>query len=40
MIFNNLGLSDLSLELEVFFLWQIVGRASLKNFACLPVETT
>ena len=31
MIFNNLELSDLSLELELF-LWQIVGRALPKNF--------
>ena len=31
MIFNNLRLSDPSLELELF-LWQIVGRALPKNF--------
>ena len=30
MIFNNLGLSDLSLKLELF-LWQIVGL--LMNFS-------
>ena len=32
MIFNNLGLSNLSLQLDLF-LWQIVGRALPKNFA-------
>ena len=32
MIFDNLGLSDVSLELD-FFLWKIVGRALPKNFA-------
>ena len=32
MIFDNLGLSDLSPELGLF-LWQIVGRALPKNFA-------
>ena len=31
MIFNNLGLSDLSLELELF-LWQIVFCALPKDF--------
>ena len=32
MIFNNLELSDLSLELDIF-LWQIIGRALPNNFA-------
>ena len=31
MIFDNLGLSDLSLESKLF-LWKTVGRALLKNF--------
>ena len=31
MIFNNLELSDLSPELEIF-LWQIVGHALAKSF--------
>ena len=31
MIFNNLGLSDLSSELELF-LWQILGHTLLNNF--------
>ena len=31
MIFNNLGLSDLSPELELF-LWEILGRTLLNSF--------
>ena len=37
MIFDNLGLSDLSLELYIF-LWQIVGCALPKNFALYTGE--